>query len=42
MNPKNIKFYNCNGEYYVKDQYITDKLDLRRGEESITLSSLSI
>ena len=21
MNPKNIKFYNSNGEYYVKDQY---------------------
>ena len=29
-------------ENTVKDQYITDKLDLRRGEESIALSSLSI
>ena len=24
MNPKNIKLYNCNGEYYIKDQYRKD------------------
>ena len=24
MDPKNIKLYNCNGEYYIKDQYRKD------------------
>ena len=24
MNPKNLKLYNCNGEYYIKDQYRKD------------------